>query len=238
MSRSDRPPGAEALDDDEAYDDEVCDEEAYEEQDAVQGEGDGPAPAASLTSIRLTRRRSRAKAQSSFPSPRPEAGTEKPNRDQDAASAAPPAAPPELPAPAGSQRPSSIVDYWSRLRGERPYPAPAELDAGLIAASWPNAMLLRRLDGETGLRAAALYKPEAEPANPANHSDHTLDLSPMVVEWILSLGERALRGAQPIAEKESFERPRGSICYAGCALPLSEDGAEVDHVLCYLRILN
>ena len=234
MSLSDRPPGAEAFDEDEAFEDE-----AYEERDAIQGDGDGPAPAASLTSIRLTRRRARTKAQSSFPSPRPEVRTETRDREPDVAPAVPPAAPPAAPLePAGSHRPSSIVDYWSRLRGERPYPAPAELDAGLIAASWPNAMLLRRHDGETGLRAAALYKPEAGPANPANPSDHTLDLSPMVVEWILSLGEQALRGAQPIAEKESFERPRGSICYAGCAFPLSEDGAEVDHVLCYLRILN
>lgn len=233
MSRSDRSQGVEAFDKDEAYEDDG-------ERDAIHG--DGPAPAASLTSIRLTRRRSRAKSPTQIPQRQPEdqfdSRTERPQQDSsgpaDPVTAVAPAE------PAGSHRPGSIVDYWSRLRGERPYPAPAELDPGLIAASWPNAMLLRRHDGETGLRAAALYKPEANPANlanPANPSDHTLDLSPMVVEWILSLGEQALRGAQPIAEKESFERPRGSICYAACALPLSENGAEVDHVLCYLRVL-
>ncbi len=96
-------------------------------------------------------------------------------------------------------------------------------------------MLLRRHDGETGLRAAALYRPED---GAGTSGDRTLDLSPMVVEWILSLGEQAVRSAQPIAEKESFERPRGAVCYAACALPLGEDGAEVDHVLCYLRVLS
>ena len=137
--------------------------------------------------------------------------------------------------PLGAQRPSSLVDYWSRLRGERLYPAPSELDAGLIAAAWPNAMLLRRHDGETGLRAAAIYRPEDGAGNPG---DHTLDFSPMVVEWILSLGEQAVRGAQPIAEKESFERPHGAVCYAACALPVGEEGARPDHVLCYLRVVN
>lgn len=227
MSRPDRSLGAEAFDEDEAYDDEACEDEAV-----ISAESDGPAPAASLTSIRLTRRRPHAKAPTSLPSPKSKGVTETPQHDPSEAADPVPAVAVD---PAWAQRPSSIVDYWSRLRGERPYPGPAELDPDLIAATWPNAMLLRRHDGETSLRAAALYKPEGGPANP---SDHTLDLSPMVVEWVLSLAERTVRNAQPIAEKESFERPRGSIHYAACALPLSDDGAEVDHVLCYLRVLS
>lgn len=228
MERSERPPGEEAFDDDEALEDE-----GFEEDGPIYAEGDGPAPAASLTSIRLTRRRSRAKA----PAQTPRGETEGRSKPPEQASRAPAVPAPAVvpPEPSAAPRPSSIIDYWSRLRGERPHPAPAELDPGLIAASWPNAMLLRRHDGETGLRAAALYRPEGGPRNP---SDHTLDLSPMVVEWILSLGEEALRGAQPIAEKESFERPSGSVWYAACALPLGEVGAEADHVLCYLRVLS
>jgi hypothetical protein len=115
------------------------------------------------------------------------------------------------------KRPSTIVDYWSRT------------------ATWPNAVLLRRHEGESGLRAAALYKPDGDLPG---HYDRTLDMSPMIVEWILSLAERTVSSGQPIAEKESFERPCGSVRYAACALPLSETQSKVDHVLCYLRILG
>lgn len=196
--------------------DEFDAEDAYEEDEAAPGEtahegdapGDGPAPAASLTSLRLTRRRVGASAK------RPGAAAKK--------------------AP-GAKKSNTIVDYWSRLRGRRAYPSPAELDAKLITATWPNAILLRRYAGESGLRAAALYKPDGDTHG---HYDHTLDMSPMIVEWMLSLAEQVVSSSQPIAEKESFERPCGTVRYAACALPLGETQSKVDHVLCYLRVLG
>jgi hypothetical protein len=208
-------------------------EEGYEEDGAAHADGDGPAPAASLTSIRLSRRRPQRKPRSSAPAHKPGPDGRKTDTAGKTPSAAPQAEASHVSAEA--QRPGTIVDYWSRLRGERSYPSPAELDSELITAAWPNAILLRRHDGESGLRAAALYKPDSDPSH---HSDRTLDLSPMIVEWILSLAERTVGSGQPIAEKESFERPCGSVRYAACSLPLGESQGEVDHVLCYLRVLG
>ncbi len=197
---------------DEPLDPEDLDgEDGYDEDAASPVGGDGPAPAASLTSLRLTRRRGGA------PAERPRAAGNKAAQT------------------VAAKKPGTIVDYWSRLRGGRRYPSPAELDAELITATWPNAVLLRRHEGESGLRAAALYKPAG---NLPGHYDHTLDMSPMIVEWILSLAERTVTSGQPLAEKESFERPCGSVRYAACALPLSETQSKVDHVLCYLRVLG
>ena len=193
-------------------------EDGCDDDEAARVGDEGPAPAASLTSLRLTRRRAGAKAG--------------------------PGAPAKTPGPAGNKtaagkadakKPGTIVDYWSRLRGQRPYPAPAELDPELITKTWPNAVLLRRHEGESGLRAAALYKPDGDFPG---HYDRTLDMSPMIVEWILSLAERTVSSGHPIAEKETFERPCGSVRYAACALPLSETQSKVDHVLCYLRVLG
>lgn len=210
MSRPDQPldaPGRE--------DGDLDGEECRGENEAVPAEGDGPAPASSLTSLRLTRRRPGA-------NPKPPARPKKPGPVEQ-----------KTDTPAESHRPGSIVDYWSRLRGQRPYPAPEELNSELITATWPNAILLRRYDGESGLRAAALYKPDSDPSS---HNDRTLDLSPMIVEWILSLAERTVGSGQPIVEKESFERPCGSVRYAAYSLPLGK--GEADHVLCYLRVLG
>ncbi len=133
-------------------------------------------------------------------------------------------------------RPSNIVDYWSRLRAGRAYPAPADLDSELIVATWPNSILLRHQAGESGMRAAALYKPSS---GLDGASDRTMDFSPMVVEWMLALAEETVRSGQPMAEKELFERPGGGpVRFAACALPLSADQETVDHVLCYLRALG
>lgn len=135
------------------------------------------------------------------------------------------------------QRPSNIVDYWSRLRAGRAYPAPSDLDSELIVATWPNSILLRHQAGESGMRAAALYKPAT---GLDGASDRTMDFSPMVVEWMLALAEESVRSGQPMAEKELFERPGGDgpVRFAACALPLSMDQETVDHVLCYLRALG
>jgi hypothetical protein len=225
---------------------ELGDEESYEDDGPIYAEGDGPAPAASLTSIRLTRRRPRGKqraAAAAAPQAAPQATPQSTPASRPAdrpqtkpSSRASRAEPEAMPASAADQhRTASIVDYWSRLRGGRSYPSPAELDAGLIAATWPNAILLRRYDGESGLRAAALYKPEA---GPAGRRDRELDLTPMVVEWILSLAERTVDSGEPLAEKETFERPGGAVRYGACTLPLSEGRVEVDHVLCYIKVLS
>ena len=207
--------------------------------------GEGPAPAASLTSLRLTRRRPKAKVAKAVkpakPAVSPPVSPPEPPPPLPLSPAQPAAAPDDI-AAAESQRWGSIVDYWSRLRGGRAYPAASELDGELIARAWPNAMLLRHDEGETGLRAAALYKPPAgAAARNGQNGENGPDFSPMVVEWILDLAERAVASGQPTAEKESFERPRGELRYGACALPLSEDRgpeAQVDHVLCYLRVIG
>lgn len=224
MTPADPSLGAEPLDDEEGYEDDA----------PIYVEGDGPAPAASLTSIRLTRRhrgKERAAARQAAPAQAVAAG----QRADPRPGARPQAAAPPAEAPAKAPHSGNIVDYWSRLRGGRAYPSPAELDGALIAETWPNAILLRRYEGESGLRAAALYKPEAERAT---HGGRLPDLTPMVLEWILSLAEGAVAYGTPVADKETFERPDGEVRYAACALPLSEDQTEVDHVLCYLKILR
>jgi hypothetical protein len=199
-------------------DEETLDELALEDEDElINKAGDGSHPAASLTSIRLKRRRGPAER-------RP------PVRSVQTAPRAVQAPPP---------RPTDIVDYWSRLRNGRGYPAAGDLDAELIVASWPNSILLSRSPGERGMRAAALFKPLGASGGAAQEgAGRRVDFAPMVVEWVLALAEETVRSGRPLAEKELFELPAGPARYAACALPLSDDQTHVDHVLCYVRALR
>jgi hypothetical protein len=201
-------------------DDEEFDELDPDDEDELIDEAeDGNCPAASLTSIRLKRRRSHVEH-------RP---PEQPVQT----------APPSRSAVAPPPRPTDIVDYWSRLRNGRIYPAAGDLDAKLIVASWPNSILLSRCPGERGMRAAALFKPLGASAAAAQAGgERPVDFAPMVVEWVLALAEQTVQSGQPLAEKELFELPGGPARYAACTLPFSDDQARVDHVLCYVRALR
>ena len=190
---------------------EALDELPLEDEDELVYTGEnGNCPAASLTSIRLKRRRRSA-------------GPPPPQRSVQPAPRAVEAPPP---------RPTDIVDYWSRLRNGRRYPAAGNLNAELIVASWPNSILLSRSPGERGMRAAALFKPLGASAG------RRVDFAPMVVEWVLALAEETVRSGRPLAEKEVFELAAGPARYAACTLPLSDDQIHVDHVLCYVRALR
>lgn len=199
-------------------DEETLDELALEDEDEFIHTGeDGDGPAASLTSIRLKRRRRYA-------------GRPSPQRSVQSTPRAVEAPPP---------RATDIVDYWSRLRNGRRYPAAGNLDAELIVSSWPNSILLSRSPGERGMRAAALFKPLGANAVAAQQgAGRRVDFAPMVVEWVLALAEETLRSGRPLAEKEVFELPAGRARYAACTLPLSDDQIHVDHVLCYVRALR
>ncbi|MEE9209320.1 MAG: hypothetical protein V3U23_02615, partial [Kiloniellales bacterium] len=62
-----------------------------------------------------------------------------------------------------------------------------------------------------------------------------IDLSPMMLQWLLSLAGEVVRNRQPVEDTESFPSAQRSIGYRAIALPLSENGAAVDHVLCHVR---
>ncbi len=145
-------------------DEETLDELALEDEDELIHTGeDGDCPAASLTSIRLKRRRRSAEPPL-------------PKRSVQPAPHAVEAPPP---------RPTDIVDYWSRLRNGRRYPAAGDLNAELIVRSWPNSILLSRSPGERGMRAAALFKPLGANAVAAQQgAGRRVDFAPMVVEWV------------------------------------------------------
>ncbi len=180
----------------------------------------GPAPAASLLSMKIQREtptqvESDPAALAAAPEPEP-----------------PPPPPPEAP----PQRRTDITAYWRQLKNGRPFPSWSDLDAKLIADCWPNSMLLscgtetRRLTLDSLFTRALRVENHGADANRAEGVDFT----PMLTEWVLSLGREAQRLGRPMQDTDALPSVSGEASYRVTALPLSDDQRRIDHVLCHV----
>jgi len=168
------------------------------------------------------------------PTPVPKAQTPPPAQD----------ARPERPAPAAEAsvaptRPEGIVSYWLRLRGSRRFPSQADLDQKRIVADWPNSILMRCRSGSKVLEPEKVFAGTAGAASPpssakADSSQAAMDLSPMMLQWLLSLAGDAARDRRSMQDTEAFPAHDKSIRYGAYALPFSEDQRQIDHVLCHV----
>ncbi len=150
---------------------------------------------------------------------------------------APEPEPPPSPRPqAPPQKPSDITAYWRQLKNGRPFPSWSDLDSKLIAESWPNSMLLscgaetRRLTLDSLFTQALRVENHGADANRAEGVDFT----PMLTEWVLSLGREAQRLGKPMQDTDALPSVSGEVSYRVTALPLSDDQHRVDHVLCHV----
>ncbi len=97
-------------------------------------------------------------------------------------------------------RGEEIAAYWTRLRGSRPYPAVSDLDPARIAADWPNSILFRCRAGSGALMPDMSFLPRQDGAK--------IQLSPMMLQWLVSLAEDALRNQRPVEDVESSTSAR------------------------------
>ena len=205
--------------------------------------GGEPKPAAvgSLMSVQIRRKRAPRKRAPGAVAPNGPATREAAETTSKKAldPAAPqPAAAPQPPAGNGeTRRGGEITAYWTRLRGNRTCPAVSDLDAELIAADWPNSILFQCRAGSGALMPDMSFLPRQEAGNDGLGSkadDGKIQLSPMMLQWLVSLAEDAVRNQRPVEELESFPSARRAIGYRAVALPLSDD-QEIDHVLCHVK---
>lgn len=137
-------------------------------------------------------------------------------------------------APRSFPEPSpDVFTRWMQLRNGRRLPAWSDFDAAEIGRRWPECLLLTcrpqtQRPGEDG------WFERAERLSPAPLIGPDAFGSPMVVEWVLSVGRDAARQAAPLEDVEGFLLPNGTVSYRILALPLSSGRGEVDHVLCQL----
>ncbi len=229
--------------------DSWSDVDTAEDSDA-QASKAGGAAANSLMSVQIQRVRKRpppasAAARGGAQAGEPQAGEPLEHAAARATAPAPQPTPQPTPPGAGAvkptheaRQPEDITAYWSRLRGSRPYPAAADLDSEQIASDWPNSILFRCRSGSDALEPDTTYRPRhsGETMAPGLQPESGLiDLSPLMLQWLLSLAGDAVRHRRPVEDTESFPSARHSIGYSAVALPLSANRSAIDHVLCHVR---
>lgn len=134
------------------------------------------------------------------------------------------------------RRPDDLVTYWSHLRAGRHFPALADIDLGRIAADWPNSLMIRRRTGSRVLEAERIggAPPAPHAARSGSATLPQIDLSPLMLQWLLSLAGEVTKTKRPMGDTESFPSLRKSVRYRAFALPLSDDQKEIDHILCHV----
>jgi hypothetical protein len=130
-----------------------------------------------------------------------------------------------------------IAAYWTRLRGRRPCPAVSDLDPGLIAAEWPNSILFRCRAGSGALMPDNSFLPQQDSGGGLDPrtDEAKIQLSPLMLQWLVSLAEDSVRNQRPIEDTEAFPSAQKAIVYRAIALPLSDNRSEIDHVLCHVK---
>jgi hypothetical protein len=142
---------------------------------------------------------------------------------------------PELPVGLRSGRVEDIIAYWSQIRGRRRFPSPADVDPTVIAASWPNTLLLEFATMGGKPMADVLPRAIRITAPDAASDDDSAPPAPMVIDWALVLARRALLNAAMVRERSRFPDMSGGGWVEAVLLPLARNGAIPDHVLCHLR---
>ena len=217
------------------------DAEPEADDDALRS-GSDRAPAESLTSVQIRRMPSKAKpaGRKARPAPTAQATEQAPpaavdgqgNRTGDAENR------PADTRAIVQRTQAQLVEYWTRLRGGRSVPARSDLDTREIETNWPDSMLLRCRAGSSALQPEQTFgrMSAPEPSWPPNAEEtNGVQPSPLMLQWLLSLAQEAVRGGAPVWDDEAFPGKHKAIRYQGVALPFGEDQSKIDHVLCHVH---
>ena len=130
--------------------------------------------------------------------------------------------------------PRNIVEFWSRLKKGRRWPARTDIDAKQVGMYWPNSVLMRV--GENGL-PWQIEPLMSDVMRGGGHGFHTGEIefgNSLVMEWILGLGRGTQLSGQPQEDADIFPTDSGEVRYRAMTVPLGEDDEIISHVLCHV----
>lgn len=160
-----------------------------------------------------------------------DAGTEEPAPEAEAIAA--PQSPKWSPPPA---KPVDIVRYWTLARRGRRLPALSDLDLDEIARNWPDSLLLRYVPESRHLELEkSLVRLSKTDSDQPDARGAQIDYTPDVIDWVVHQGLVVTKDGNPVRATDEFDVEDGIARYRVVALPLGEDGSDIDHILCHLE---
>ncbi len=169
------------------------------------------------------------------PSPRTDPKLERPVLTATPQPAEPPAALPEQKPEQISRMPEGLVSYWAEIARGRPFASWSDFDPALIAENWPNSMLLTCGPPERSGDVPIAKVTRIVGKDGATATAKRVEYTPMLTDWILSMGRKTAKAGKPTQDTERFPTTNGGIVrYQIVLLPLSDKKTVVEHVLCHV----
>lgn len=146
---------------------------------------------------------------------------------------------PALRAVDGADSYRTLLDYWRSL-ARQGRAAVEKLDAELIAARWPYAMLIRVPRGGvvdiTHVFAPAPAAVETSTgAGQTSQHPFARDQASQISSWVLEIAQEAAGSRQPSRHTETFHQAGRPRRITAELLPCQADGDSADHLLLQLR---
>lgn len=156
-------------------------------------------------------------------------------RRKDAEGAARPSAQPRASVPRPQDTaPRNIVEFWTRLKKGRRWPARREVDAKQIGMHWPNSVLMRVGEGGLPWQLEPLMSDVMRGGGQSFHTGEIEFGNSLVMEWILDMGRRTQASGRPQEDADSFPTNTGDVRYRAMTVPLGDDENTITHVLCHV----
>jgi len=135
-----------------------------------------------------------------------------------------------------SRMPQGLVKYWMSLTKGRKYPSWADFEQAKIADYWPNSMVLTcgPPDGRGDITISKVTRIADQNVTPSTSGANRVEYTPMLTEWILSLGKATAGAGKPMQESDRFPTNEGIVRNQIILLPLSDEQTSIDHVLCHV----
>ncbi len=129
-----------------------------------------------------------------------------------------------------------VASYWDELRRGRQVPSVIDVDPSEVAQHWPNSLMINCNDindhATVERSFAEVMRGAREQA--AAQGDVLIEYTPMVTEWIMTVGREVARAGRPIQDIEVFPTSVGNVSYRVIALPLSGERLGDVHALCHI----
>ncbi len=138
--------------------------------------------------------------------------------------------------PQETAQPRDVATYWDELRRGRQVPSMIDVDPHVVAQHWPNSLLIScdDMNGAATLERSFAEVMRGARERAANQGEVVVEYTPMVTEWIMTVGREVARAGRPIQDIEVFPTSLGNVSYRVIALPLSGERLGTVHALCYI----
>jgi hypothetical protein len=137
--------------------------------------------------------------------------------------------------------PRDILLFWSQQRKGRAFPNVSDMDSDSIRRYWPNSILIRCSENQQRLEPILNFAKDGDRPGMAMAGEGPatapIDISPMMLQWLLDLAKESRESARPIESRDSFPVSNGPSDFKATALPLSADQQKIDHILCHFAAL-